>query len=333
MAFNWQFLTDLYRKAKVEDYFLTNMLGKQKRLSPLPEIRVRMESGSMSVAALGKIGDPPRAINASTAVTETTLQPAQIFEYDTITEDDVFTIANPEIVAVNSTAETVSNAEYIRAVKLEELKRRVMRRIELMFAEIITTGGINYNDGERAYSVSYGVTPGSLEISSSSTVYSDLLDIADEMRSAGHNPSMIIITKNVETALMGNDQIIEMLNTRTFGLGQANLKQYTNAREILRLEGLPPIVCYMGTYTNSEGSSTKYVNDSDFVIMVDSTAFRLGYGAIQNYHLSETPKAIDVASWEEVVNHGTEKALFVLSRPLPYIVSADALKIYSVTIS
>lgn len=329
---NWQFLTEAYKKAKVEDYFLLKTFGKVKQYSPLLQVKVRMESGAMTVASLGKVGDPPKAVRASSTVTETTLSPAQIFEYDTITEEDVFTATNPALVSVTGIEDVISNKEYIRGLKLEELKRRVERRKELMFAQILSSGQISYNDGERSYSVSFSVTSEDYTLSSSSKVYTDLLDIADEMRQAGHNPDIILVTPEVEAALLNNTQIEKAVNKQTFALAQVKMETYTNARDVLVLQGLPKIVVYLGSYTDSSGSATNYITGNK-IILADSTAFRLAFGAVHNYHISENPVMGEVFSWEEIINNGTEKAIFVLTRPLPYLISSDAVRILNVTIS
>lgn len=332
MSLNWQFLTEAYKKAKVEDYFLLKTFGKVKQFSPLLQVKVRMESGAMTVASLGKIGDPPKAVRASSTVTETMLSPAQIFEFDTITEEDVFTAANPATIAVTGLQDVISNKEYIRGIKLEELKRRVERRKELMFAQILSSGQISYDDGERAYSVSFSVKSEDYTLSASTKVYTDLLNISDQMRKAGHNPDIILVTPNVEAALLDNTQIEKAVNKQTFALAQVQLNTYTNARDVLQLKGLPKITVYLGSYTDESGSSKDYIT-GDKIILADSTAFRLAFGAIQNYEISENPVMGEVFSWEKIVNNGTEKAIFVLTRPLPYLISSDAVRILNVTIS
>ena len=332
MALSWQFLTEAYKKAKVEDYFLNKTFGKVKQFSPLLQVKVRLESGAMTIASLGKIGDPPNAVKASSTVTETTLSPAQIFEYDTITEEDVFTATNPSLIAIAGIEDVISNKEYIRGLKIEELKRRVERRKELMFAQILSSGQISYNDGVRSYSVNFNISSESYTLSSTTKVYSDLLSYADAMRKNGHNPDTILITPNVEAALLANNQIKDAVNSQTFALAQMQMNTYVNARDVIQLRGLPKIVVYMGSYTDSSGNAQDYIS-GDKIILADSTAFRLSFGAIQNYNISENPVMGEVFSWEEIVNRGTEKAIFVLTRPLPYVVSSDAVKILNVTIS
>jgi hypothetical protein len=330
---NWTFLTELYKKAPIEDMFLINKFGAIKKYSPMLEIVVRVESGGMTVATLGKIGDPPSSVKAAKTVTETTLAPAQIFEYDSITEEDVFTQANPELISVSGIQDVVSNKDYIRAVKVQELKNRAMRRKELMIAQILSSGQINYNDGVRSYNVNFGITPENMTISETSKTYEDILEACDEIRKAGHNPDTILVTQNVASAILGNKQIQTIVNKSSFNMGQVLLKTYNNARDLLALPALPIITVYLGTYADDSGAQVPYLGSGDKLIVADSKAFRLGYAAIQNYNISEKPVMGEAFVWENVVNEGTEKAIFLLSRPLPYVVSSDAVKIFNVTVS
>lgn len=332
MVFDWAFLTFLYKRARTEDFFLLQKLGKNVRLSETIDVRIRIEKGGMSLATLGKIGDPPYAVRKSPGLSDMVVSPAQIFEYDTITERDVYTPAKPEIIAIEGMSDVVSNAEYIRALKIQELKNRVNRRLEHMFAELISTGGISYNDGLRSYSLSFEITPSSYSYDpEAGGMYSKLLEYCDDMRATGHNPDMIIVTPSVAKLILSDKEVASLASNSGFGVGNVLLKTYTTARDLIALPGLPVITVYMAKYTNEAGTSYNDYISGDLIMIVDSTAFALAFGAVVNYKLGDEPKMGQVFVWEDVINEGTEKAIFVLSRPLPYLLSTDALKIVQVS--
>ena len=331
---NARYLTELYRKVPIETFFLTKVFGKPAnvRMSPTLKVNVRVETRGMTIAALGKVGDPPHAVNITHNVTEMDMSPAQIFEYDMLDEESIFSNANPEVLAWGNLGDVVNNRDYLRAMKLQGLKLRVTRRVEEMIAEILTAGKIDYNDGERAYSVSFGVSTTAYTLTTSTNIYKDLLGYADDMRKAGRNPDTIIITKSVEDHLFDNTYIKDFINKYTFNLAQMQMNTYPNARDTIQLKGLPKFTVYLGTYVDTTGATKNYI-DGDKIILADSSAFRLGYGAMVNFDVNPqgTPMMTDVLAWEKVSDDGTHKRLYTLSRPLPYLVSTDALKILDVT--
>ena len=332
-ALDWKILTEVYRKIPSEQLFLKDKFGKNVIYSPVPKVNVRIENRAMSIATLGKVGDPAKPVNVATNVNEMDLTPAQIFEYDLITEADVFSNANPEVLVLNGAQTVANNMQYIRAQKIATLKNRVGRRIEQMIANMLSDGKIVYNDGSRNWSVDFGVTPESYTLSSTTNILADLLDLTDEMRKAGANPDTIIITKDVEKALFNNNYVDKFIKKNEWNLAKAQLKTYKNARDVIQFIGLPPMSVYVGQYVDLDGTVKDYISGSK-IIIADSSVFRLGYGAIVNYEISENrPIMTDALVWEKVVNDGTDKAIYVMSRPLPYIVNNEALKILDVTIS
>ena len=333
---DWIFLTRLYKEAPVDSYWLTKQFSKNVDYSPIPKVKIVSETSSLTVASLGKVYDPPKPVKIGVNVSEMLVDPAQIFEYDNITEEDIFARNyNPAVLAIKGKQDVVSSKDYLYAKKTKELKGRVLRRIELMFAQTISEGKITYNDGERAFEADFGVTAADYTLSSSTKVVSDLRDLVKEMKSMGFSPAFVLITPNVERALWDNTQFTKAIDKNSFNVAQM---RYDTLKEpfvdfIATAKGLPPIYSYSAEYT--EGGSSKSYIEGDKIILVDPKGIGLAYGAIVNTNLDKNmnPIQIDVAVWEEEVNHGTQLAMFVLSRPLTYIINANAVKILNVTIS
>jgi len=341
MALSYEYLTGVYTQVPVESFLLTDRLGKVKEYSPIPSVKIRIDKSGMSVATLGKLGDPARPVNVSPNVSEVSYTPPEIFEYYVVTEDDVFNIVNPKIISVTSEKDVVSNIEYVAAKVAAELKNRVTRRIELMFAQILSEGKITYSDGNRSLTYDFGITATDYTLTDTTNVASDLIDMADEMRRNGANPDLIIITPNVEKAMLSNNQIQQWANKNGFGLLRTNIKVYKTARQTFNIDGLPAdIFVYVGGYADDSGDFKYYIpfdesGGTGKIILVDSSFFRLAYGALVNYKINPDGRPIrgEAVVWEDVTNNGASKAIFVQSRPLPYVASSAAVKILNVTIS
>ena len=341
MALNYEYLTGVYSQIPVEDYFLLKRLGKVKEYSPIPKVKIRLEKGAMNLASLGQKGDPAKPIDTGVTVTEAAYDPPEIFEYYPITEDDVFNIVNPKIIAVQSTQDVISNLEYVAAKGVNELKQRAARRIEHMFAQIVTQGKINYNDGERSFQLDFGITPINYTLSSSSKIGSELIDLSDEMRRNGANPTLIIITPNVEAAFFDNSQLQSWANKNLFNLMDTNVKTFKTARQTFSIDGVTAdIFTYVGGYTDSDGNFQYYIpfdktGNTGKIILIDESFFRLAYGAIVNYKVEPSGRPLrgEAVVWEDITNNGSTKAIFMQTRPLPYVASSSAVKILNVTIS
>jgi len=328
---SWVFLTRLYKQAPAAPGWLTKQLSKNVDLSPIPKVRVISETSSITMSSLGKLYDPPKPVKTAVNVSDTLIDPAQIFEYDEITEELLFADNyNPQVLAIQGAGDVVSSKDYLYAKKVDSLKKRVQHRLEWMFAQLVGTGKISYNDGERKYEVTFGVSAGNYTLSSSTKVVSDLRDMVRTMKQNGHSPAFIIVTANVEKALWDNTQFGKAINKTTFNVAEMRYRVPEPFVDfVAEIKGLPPIYLYNGQIGGSSLIS------GEKIILVDPSAFALGYGAIINANLDKNmnPIQTDVAVWEEYVNHGSGKALFVLSRPLPYIVNANGIVIKNVTIS
>lgn len=327
---DWKFLTRLYQNAPVSPGWLTKNLGANKDYSPLPKVRIVSSSGTLSMAKLGKVYDPAHAVKVASGVNEMLVDPAQIYEYDILTEELLFAENyNPQVLAVQSASDVVSSKDFIYAKKLAKLKERVQNRIEWMFAQMISTGGITYNDGETLFNVSYGVNPTNYSLNANTKIVSDLKDIVKEMKSKGFSPTHIILTEAVEKALWDNTQFMKSLESTSVNLGTAVFEVTEPfVTYVAKLNNLPQIFSYGGSIDGVDLIS------GNKIIVVDANACGIAYGAIINTNLDPTMRPIqtDVASWEAVSKEGDEKYLFVKSRPLPYIANANAVKILNVSL-
>lgn len=328
---DWKFLTHLYKETPVSPGWLTAKFGRRELtdFSPVPKVKIVSDTASLSMATLGKVYDPPKAVKGAVNVSEMLVDPAQIYEYDSITEELVFAQNyNPEITAVTGAAEVLSSINYLRAKKLEVLKARVRNRLEWMYAQVLSTGGITYQGDDRTFQVDYGVTADSYALGASAKVVSDLRDVVKDLKANGFSPSFILVTPNVEKVLWDNTQFQKAVEKSALAVGSTRFD--TNepfASFVAQIEGLPPIFVYAATV-----DSVDFI-EGDKIIVVGDGAIRTAYGAIVNANLNANfvPVMTDVAVWEQNSEDGSQRNIYVLSRPLPYLVSAKGIKILNVS--
>lgn len=328
---DWVFLTRLYKQAPAEPGWLTKQLSKNVDYSPIPKVRVVSETNSLTMSSLGKLYDPPKPVKIGVNVSEMLVDPAQIYEYDNLTEEMIFAENyNPQVLAIAGAGDVISSKEYLYSKKVKELKARVNRRLEWMFAQLVGTGQIVYDDGERKFEASFGVTADGYSLSASTKIVSDLRDLVKTMKQNGFSPAFIIVTNNVERALWDNTQFNKAVEKTSFNVAEMRyqtVEPFVNF--VAQIAGLPPIYVYGGQIDGSDLIS------GDKIVLVDPNAFALAYGAIVNANLDKNmnPVQADVVTWEEITNHGAQKSIFVMSRPLPYIINANGIIIKNVTVS
>lgn len=332
---DWVYLTSLFKQAPVPTFWLTKTFGKRVEFSPLPKVKIRSETSSVSVSSLGKLYDPPKPVRISANVNEVEIAPAQIYEYDTITEELIASQNfNPQVLAVDNVNDVISSKDYLYATKVRLLKERHKRRLEVMFAELISTGKINYNDGKRKFLLDTGVSSSAYSLSSSTKVINDLMDLVDEIKASGFNPEYIIVTKDVAKALWDNTQFKDAVSKNGVNIGALNYRvEEPYVRFVGEINGLPPIYYYANKY--SFGGSTYDAISGSKIIVASTEVFTLTYGAIINKHLNAgfRPVQADVAVWESTTEDGSQIVLYMMSRPLPYIGNVNGVKILNVTIS
>ena len=329
----WQYLTAVAKQAPAKPGWLTKNIGKNVFYSPLSKVKVVSESGTLNIATLDKLYGEPRAVSGAPSLTSTEIAPPEIFEYDNITEEVLFTQNyNPEVLVANDGG-IVSAVDYLYAYKVNKLKERVLVRVEELVAQMLFTGQIQYTaTGVGAVTISSGVTAGSMTLNNDAVT--QMKNVIRTMSSKGFSPDYIVVNPACEELLWQDDQFKAAVESYRLGVGQAQFEAAPYATQVAKIGELPPIVCYEMTYTASGGSSATVPNPSTAVMVFVATAgFTMNYGAIINAHLNPDmrPVQTDMAVWEAIPETGTGKYLYILSRPLPFIANVDAVKIYTVS--
>ncbi|MCL4407715.1 MAG: major capsid protein [Thermotogae bacterium] len=336
MGFSWVFLTRLYKITPSVPKFLTSQLSTQNvDYSPIAKVRVVSQTNSITLSRLERRGDPRRAVKVADGLSEMYLDPTQIWEHEDMTEDDVLgQNSNPSILAISGVSDVISSKEYARARKMMVLKQRISARLEKMYADLVSSGQITYSDGGNVFTSAF-VAPTNYTLATTTKIVSDLEDMILNMKAAGFIPAFIIVSPSVARALWDNTQFNKAVDKMTFNLAQMNqtASNIAYGQLLASIVNLPPIYVYDGQYVDDNGAVQHFFNDK--MIIVSKDAIGTGYGAFVNFNIdiSGNPIMGDVFSWEDKPEDGHALYLNVTSRPLPYIVNSNGLKIYNVTIS
>jgi len=340
----WKVLTKVYNEIQTEDLFLQKTLvppsNVQKLLTEFVTYRIVRQP--MSVASLGLPGDPPKQVNISVKVEEVTHRVLQIFEEDQVNVGQLAYDWRLDILnqgVLDSANDIAASLAALYTPKLTELKNRLKRRLELMFAQVLSTGKISYNDGVRNIEIDYGIpAAGNISFASNAHVLSDLKEAVDDFtRNFGMMPNIIIFSPDIVDAFLNNQQVEKFINRNTFGWGNIKPARVSGTTFYLGSFpefGIPDIYVYQGYYIDpTTGNKMPYLPDSR-VIMTHTSIWNLAYGAIFDFELepSGRPIVTDVLVKESVVNRGTAKVITVLSKPLVYITNSYGIKVLEVTV-
>lgn len=343
MATPWKLLTEYVKQLKPENLFLKKLLGKNKKYSPISQLVIRTSGTPMSVAKVRKAGSDALAVNVLGTFQEFTVTVPEIFEYDFIDEtyaagsllpEDVDNVVTPEKIA--------RQLNEIYGEKATELKKRVDRAIEKKFAELLE-GSVKLDDPSGTTILSYNIpTPeaGTFDWSDASAAapLDDLELMAEEFSdNYGIRPKLVLMSGDVARRFIRTAQVEKFINKNTFGWGSLK-PSYTadNVKFIGKFEefGIPEIYVYSGTYLDDEGVAQKYIADGK-IYMLSPEGFRLGFGAIIDFDVDKSgkPFKLELLAKEKIINNGSAKAIFVRSKPLPYLINANTIIKNDVTLS
>lgn len=332
----WRVLTEVYTKTTAEDLFLQKtLLPSSKRvLLPTDTVTFRKVKAPMSVATLSYPGDPPRRINTTYSYEEVTYKVLQIFEEDQIDVTQAaydWRLTAIDAGILNSASDIAKSLQALYEPKLAELKNRINRRIELMLAQILTSGKISYNDGVRVIERDFGpILTGTLNYEQGKILL-DLKEVVEQFReSYGGLPDMMIVSPDVYDKFINDPQVEKFISKNTFGWGNINPKIVSSNTVYLgafpEFE-IPDMYVYQGFFIDSvTKEKVRYIPDNT-VILVAKDVFRIAYGAIIDFEINPDGRPLmqEVLVKETIENRGTTKVISVLTRPLPYVVDPHGI--------
>jgi len=323
--FEWEYLTTVVNEIKPESNFLTQkLIGNKIVNEPAEQVVWAMQTGTYKPAPLNTIGDPATKVDVQLHLDSKSAVAPQILLEDRIQVYDALTGMMPGQSGPVSVAKLNANDRQRIAYKVAELRKSIDRTIELMLAQIVTTGKINLDKFKYDFGVpaSNITTASTLWDASGVNVYKELLSyVRAYAKLNGYRPNTIIVGSDAADALMSNSEVQALLNNRNLAVGGMTNKFMNNDQVIYHgtLTGIGDIYEYIGTYQDDTGAMVDYI-PSNTLVLANSDAFELHYGAIADYDVGGFVKRAYFSKMKTAFE-GKTKYIYVESHPLPILKS------------
>ncbi len=330
-------LTHSVNKILPENRYLTKILGGGRVITaPTESTMFDVKHGRRDLAPMGHNGDPATRVDLASTFETKTVTPPQIFLEDTIHASAVahrrMAGQNPITVGSgNSDAVTAALNELI-ADKQKNMVDAIARRMEWMYSQIVTTGGISYmaDSNGRPFSVDFGV-PDSNKFALSAkwdanTNAGDPLIQLQQLRRTfaeqnGINPTVFLLGKAAADAFRGNANVKSWLKSPATQFINVNIGGNEDlVTPIATVPGVGTLVEYCATYpADGTGTATPYIPENAMV-MTHPSLWDLHYGAIVDFDLGENPILMAPRfSKIKLSQDGKTRSLYVESHPLPVL--------------
>jgi len=329
-------LTHAVNKIIPENLYLTKVLGRKAPITaPTEAVIFDVKEGRRDLAPVGHPGDPATRVDLANTFKTYTVTPPQIFLEDPIRASSVAALrmAGQSPITVGSgdaSGVTAAFNEYV-AEKQKNMSDAIYRRIEWMFAQVLTTGGISYTAANgRKFSIDYGVPDtnsftASAKWDATSSAPDPILQLRQWQRTFaelnGMNPTVMICGQAAADAFRANSDTKNWMKSAGVQILQTNMGVNEDmVTPVAVIPGLGTLVEYSGKYPrDADGVSTFYIGTNDLVL-THPDLWQLHFGAIYDFDLGDNPVAM-VPRYSKIKesHDGKTKSLFVESHPLPVL--------------
>lgn len=327
MGYDWKVLTQVINEAPATPTFLDKLI-KNEQTIPLPKISLRKDSFTLTASPLRAPFGSWTATAPSWTSTETEITPPEIREAREVTEQFLFAKNYNPYVIEATTGNIASSIDYVIAQATRQMKEAIQMRIELMLADLLEDGAIGYNDGTYEYQLSFPVTSKNVTLSATTDVMRMLHKEIQAMLKAGVVPDAIIISEDVADALYSNEDVKQYLYRQMIGSGDIVMEKVAYGSSFVKLPNLPPIYEY-----HVQIGSEEYFASGKMVILDTSKVVKY-FAAVINANLDSAMRPVmgKVLAFEYTPPEGNKTEIVAISRPVPVILQADAVRVLNVTI-
>lgn len=327
-------LTHAVNQILPENLYLTKILDtKGPILAPTEASMFDVKRGRRDLAPMGHAGDPATRVDLAETFRTFTVTPPQIFLEDDVKASEVagrrMAGQSPITVGTGNDSAVVAAFNDYFAVKQKNMVDSIARRVEWLWAQVISTGAIDYTDSNgRAFKVDYGV-PGdnkftaSAKWDASSAPGDPILQLQQWQRTFaemnGVKPTVMLLGRNAADAFRANGEVKSWLKSAGVQLLQLNVGVNEDlATPVATVPGVGTLVEYSAMYTE-DGSAAPFV-PADKLILTHPALFDMHYGAIYDFDLGANPIAMTQRySKIKPSQDGKSKKLYVESHPLPVL--------------
>ena len=325
-------LTHAVNKTKPETLYLSRTLGvKPPKFSAAETVMFDVvDAGRRDLAPMGHNGDPATRVDYAEGMSTYTVAPPQVFLEDTVKASDVTGMRmagmSPVMVGSGQSAPMLAAFNQYIGTKQSNMRAAITRRVEWMWAQMLTTGKVDYRNPEgRRFTVdchyNEAVCFKTLSKKWGEADAEPLLQLQQLQRefqeANGMNPTVFLVGREAADVFRANKSIQGWL--KSAGVQLLQVSQGSNAdlvTPIASVPGVGQLVEYSARYVDG-GSPTPYIPDKALV-MTNPYLFQMHYGAIIDFDLGANPILMaEYFSKLKDSRDGKAKSLFVESHPLP----------------
>jgi hypothetical protein len=255
---------------------------------------------------------------------EQTVTPGEIIEHSMISPNEIRRIKEGQTVFTNMNGTQISTAQQLAAAKLQNLKERVIRRINFNWAQVVREGKVWFSDGVHGFNFE-APTQKTLAVTASTdwvTVLNDKFQQCFE--ETGLTPDYCYVGSKIVKALLGNKNFKETVYM--LGQGMAKDLKFTNQGYFLGMVG-NTMIEQAPFVLDPKGKS--YFSEYE-IVMGNTSVFYKGQANIAV--MNRTTRLADFFNgefWSDIVIADEIRAtskIIVKSGAMPIVTDANAIQ-------
>ncbi|GEM_PF-2264398 len=344
----WQTLTHVVQELVIEPSYFGKRLGVKGAItSPTTSCQFDVVHGRRDLAPMGFPGDPATRVDYSEKFETKTATPPQIFLEDPIRANVLASMRIPgrSPLLTGSGNQGMLSEAFLRhvAIKQRNLLKAIERREEWLWAQVATTGKIDYvgNDGRR-FQIDFGVPETNIFTSTEKWDGAEPVDPLFHLRELrdlyleqnGMLPTVQVLGKKAAAAFRKNKYVQGWMKSAGVQLLQLNMGQSeTLVTPVATIPDMGLLVEHAGKYpADNTGVATPYVPEGA-IVLTTPEVFQLHYGAIHDFDIDPDYPLLQASRFSKMkISHdGKSKSLFVESHPLPVLEIDTGIMVVTVT--
>lgn len=343
----WNTLTHVVREIQVDPFYFGGKLGVKGAItSPTTSCEFDVVHGRRDLAPMGFPGDPPTRVDYSESFETKTATPPQIFLEDPIRANVLAAMRVPgrsPYLTGSGHQSDLSEAFLMHvAIKQRNMLDAIERRKEWLWAQVATTGAIDYTDSNgRRFKVDFGVPETNIFASTDKWDGAEQADPIFQLRELrrayleqnGMLPSVMLLGSAAADAFRANKFVQGWMKSAGVQLLQLNMGQNENlVTPVANIPGMGTVWEHAGTYpADNTGVATPYMPENALLLTCPDV-FQMHYGAIHDFDIDPDYPLLQAERFSKMkVSHdGKSKSVFVESHPLPVLEISTGIMVVTV---
>ncbi len=342
----WKTLTHAVKQILPDPMFFQQRFGSKPAItSPTTTSEFDVVKGRRDLAPMGHPGDPATRVDYTESFETFVVTPPQIFLEDPLKANVLASMRMPgqSPYLTGSGAQSDLSSAFMQhvAIKQRNMVNAIARRKEWMWAQMATTGKIDYVDSNgRRFKVDCGVPDSNIFENTEKWTTADVEPIfhlhswrRTYVEQNGVLPTDYILGQEAADAFRNNKAVHAWMKSAGVQLLQLNMGQSeTLVTPIATIPGIGTLYEHSGKYPADNGGGSKFYMPSKSILMTNPTMFQMHYGAIHDFDINPEYPLLqgEMFSKMKISHDGKHKSVFVESHPLPVLEFATGIMVIQV---